>query len=133
MKFNCDCEWTEQPNQSGSVKGYNLTTECILCKTKREEANAVEAARVSEATRIANLPENKFDVIVFQTDLQNALPTLSNLNLRWEFGALNTYATNRDFEGLAWYVNMLYAGAVATEGDVAVIMSLLSKQGLILE
>ena len=74
----------------------------------------------------------RFDVNMFQTDLRNALPTLSNFNLRWEFGALNTYAQNRDFQGLLGYILLLQGGGVATQGDVDTIKSLITKQGIIL-
>jgi hypothetical protein len=90
---------------------------------------------------IVNLPDEYsqdyykdiFDVIRFQTDLAGLLPTLSDSKLRWEFAALNTYATNLDFPGLAWYINLLYAGGAATLADIEAVIALLKKQNVTLD
>jgi hypothetical protein len=74
----------------------------------------------------------RFDLVLFQTDLSNLLPSLSNPNLRWEFAALNTYATNKDFEGMAGYMDMLVGAGAALQTDDDAVIALLTKQGIVL-
>jgi len=69
---------------------------------------------------------------MFQTDLANILPSLSDPNLRWEFAALNTYATNKDFEGMAGYMDMLGAAGAAQQSDDDAVIALLTKQGIVI-
>jgi hypothetical protein len=72
-----------------------------------------------------------FDVLMFQTDLFGLLPALSNPDLRLEFGALNTFATNRDFAGMEQYLGFLMQIQVATQDDIDAVNALLTKQGII--
>ena len=75
---------------------------------------------------------NGFNVSLFQSDLFSILPSLSNFNLRLEFGALNTFATNKDFSGMSQYLGMLQNAGVATSDDVTAVKDLVNKQGVIL-
>ena len=75
---------------------------------------------------------SKFDIVLFQTDLANLLPSLSSPMLRWEFAALNTYAQNKDFEGMAGYLGMLVGAEAATQNDMDAVIALLTKQGIVL-
>jgi len=74
-----------------------------------------------------------FDVGLFQTDLRNALPQLSSFDIRWEFQFLDAYAVSREFENMAAFMNMLYAGGVATLSDIDIVTALLTKQGIVIQ
>lgn len=73
---------------------------------------------------------SEFDLVMFQSDLADLLPSLSDPNLRWEFAALNTYATNKDFEGMASYMDMLVSVGAAQQSDDDSVIALLTKQGI---
>lgn len=75
-----------------------------------------------------------FDLIEFQGDLEVAVVSgsFSNPALRSEFGALNTYAANDDFEGMISYMNWLVSIGAAIENDVTTVKTILSEQGVII-
>lgn len=112
-----------------------------------DEAKEVVAVSTRELTpqeiidisnSISSLPDeysqdylrSVFDLVLFQTDLADLLPSLSDPNLRWEFAALNTYATNKDFEGMAGYMDMLVSVGAAQQSDDDAVIALLTKQGI---
>jgi hypothetical protein len=49
--------WQELPNQTGTVKGSVLVTECEECKTKREQANADRAAKEAKALALKEVED----------------------------------------------------------------------------
>lgn len=51
--YDCDCEFSELTNEaSTAVKGYTLTSECDVCKAKREaQAQAKADADTQEEAR----------------------------------------------------------------------------------
>ena len=58
----CECVWQELPNQTGTVKGSVLVTECEECRAKREKQNADRQAADAEAKEkqeVETLIENK--------------------------------------------------------------------------
>lgn len=78
-------------------------------------------------------PVEEFDVKLFQDGLLAILPELSSFNLRLEFGALNTFAYNKDFAGMKQYMEALVANNIATADDYEQVSALLIAQGIDLE
>jgi len=120
------------------IKGFSYWPgDKIVAVSERDlTAQEINDLKVS----IAGLPDEYsqdhfrtfFDLVMFQTDLANILPSLSDPNLRWEFAALNTYATNKDFEGMAGYMDMLGAAGAAQQSDDDAVIALLTKQGIVI-
>ena len=54
-KFNCDCLYNEVGEGTGNVKGYELVSECDVCKARREADNAAREAekQVQEEKELA--------------------------------------------------------------------------------
>jgi len=77
-------------------------------------------------------PITAFDVLEFQTDVFSLLPSLSDPSLRLEFGALNTFATNKDFSGMQQYLGFLLQNGIATQDDVDAVLGCVTKQGIVL-
>jgi len=77
--------------------------------------------------------EKKFDLVKFQGDLFTHIAEYSNVNLRLEFGAINTFAQNKDFAGIKQYLQFLVSQQIATEGDYGIIAAALLTQGIYLE
>lgn len=75
-------------------------------------------------------PEQRFDLVKFQGDLFVHVSEYSNVNLRLEFAAINTFAQNKDFSGMKQYLQFLVSNAIATEGDYGIISSVLMTQGI---
>lgn len=74
-----------------------------------------------------------FDVERFQSELFDILPSgLSSIDLRLEFGALNTFAENKDFIGMVQYLNLLLGNGIATQNDVDTVSAIVTSQGIIL-
>lgn len=124
-----------------SLKTENIKGFSYWHSTK--EVIVVSDTEVDEYTlkiTISSLPDSysqtylrgAFDIVLFQTDLASLLPSLSNPNLRWEFAALNTYAQNKDFEGMTGYMDMLVLAGAALQSDDDAVVALLTKQGIIL-
>jgi hypothetical protein len=119
-----------------NIKGFSYwsdSKEVVVVSDTEVDVNALKVS-------VAALPDTysqeyyrgQFDLVMFQTDLASLLPTLSDINLRWEFAALNTYATNKDFEGMAGYMDMLVSGEVALQSDDDAVIALLTKQGIVI-
>lgn len=119
-----------------NIKGFSYwhdSKEVVVVSDTEVDAEALKVA-------VAALPDEysqeycrgAFDIVTFQTDLANLLPALSSPNLRWEFAALNTYATNKDFEGMAGYLTMLVGAEAATQNDMDAVIALLTKQGIVI-
>jgi hypothetical protein len=87
------------------------------------------AAEIAEEAR-KNSPEYNFDIVKFQGDLFVHVSEYSNVNLRLEFAAINTFAQNKDFSGMKQYLQFLVSNAIATEGDYGIISSVLMTQGI---
>jgi hypothetical protein len=120
--------------KTGNIKGF-----CYWIDTREMVVVSESSIDIgSIRTSIEALPDeysqahfiDAFDIVLFQTDLANLLPSLSNSNLRWEFAALNTYATNKDFEGMAGYMDMLVSAEAALQTDDDAVIALLTKQGI---
>jgi hypothetical protein len=77
-------------------------------------------------------PIDAFSVLEFQTDIFALLPALSDPSLRLEFGALNTFATNKDFAGMQQYLGFLLLNEIATQDDVDAVLGCVTKQGITL-
>ena len=125
--------------KSDTIKGFSfwLGQKIVAVTTRALTDQEIENLK----TAIQALPDEysqeyysqAFNLVLFQSDLAALLPTLSNPDLRWEFAALNTYATNKDFAGIAWYMNFLYAAGAATADDITAVNALLTKQGIIVD
>lgn len=122
--------------KDSNIKGFSYwhdSGEVVVVSDTAVDATSLKAA-------ISALPDeysqeyciSRFDIVEFQTDLANLLPSLSSPNLRWEFAALNTYATNKDFEGMAGYMDMLVSVGAAQQSDDDAVIALLTKQGIVL-
>ena len=72
----------------------------------------------------------RFDVKQFQSDLLLLLPIISNPELRLEFGALNSFALNRDFSGMKQYLQFLVDNGIAIQGDYDAVSEKLKEQGI---
>ena len=90
--------------------------------------------------QLASLPDTEvhdwvkeFSVEVFQSGLFSILGSLSNINLRLEFGALNTFATNKDFTGIKQYLGFLITNSIATTGDYDAVNEVTKYQHIDLE
>ena len=140
-----DIELTEKQFTNAStlsvdpVKGlsYWLADKKVVVVSERE----LTAQELSDLrTALLALPDEysqtnrraNFDLVAFQTSLASILPSLSSPNLRWEFAALNTYATNKDFEGMAGYMDMLVAIGAAQQSDDDAVVALLTAQGIVI-
>lgn len=76
---------------------------------------------------------NAFDIVQFQSELFDIVPSgLSTIDLRLEFGALNTYAYNKDFTGMTNYLNLLLSNSIATQDDVDAVSGIVTSQGVTL-
>lgn len=75
-------------------------------------------------------PEQRFDLIKFQGDLFVHVSEYSNVDLRLEFAALNTFAQNKDFVGMKQYLQFLVSKTLATDGDYGIIAAVLLTQGI---
>ena len=122
--------------KDSNIKGFSYwrdSGEVVVVSDTQVDETSLKAA-------ISGLPDeysqehcrNVFDIVMFQTDLATLLPSLSDPNLRWEFAALNTYATNKDFEGMAGYMDMLVSAGAAQQADDDSVIALLTKQGIVL-
>jgi hypothetical protein len=119
----------EMPNLEGGVDvDFPIPSEPLNYFT----FNGTELVRKEQSVIDGIKARINFNLVMFQGDLANALPSLSSPNLRWEFAALNTYATNKDFEGLAGYLGQLVALGAATQDDIDSVIFLLTKQGIVL-
>lgn len=125
--------------KSGIICGFSYHREddsVVVVSTRTLTAGEISSLRAD----LEALPDEytqeylirAFNVEDFQSDLLALMPTVSNVNLRLEYGALNTFATNRDFEGMQSYLDFLVENEIATPGDVAAVLELLTKQGIIL-
>lgn len=122
----CECIWQELPNQTGTVKGSVLVTECEECRVKREEANALAAAE-------ANNPEKLFSVESFQEALFGALMQgqFSSPAIRSEFAQVTAFVTGtKQFAMLKQYLGWLMSQAVITEADYGVVAAVLALQNI---
>ena len=124
--------------RSDVVKGFCLWEDEKLIATTTRELS--EQERSDLLASVNGLPNNysqehllgAFDVVMFQGDLMNLLPVISTPNLRLEFGAINTFASNKDFSGMQQYLGFLLQNQIATQGDVDAVLGCVSKQGIIL-
>jgi hypothetical protein len=127
LNYSPEGVWERFSYVGGEVIGVSETA---------PEQSDIDALKAQLALLPDTIPQrvyrNNFNLVSFQTDLANLLPTLSDINLRWEFAALNTYATNKDFEGMAGYMDMLVNGGVAVQADDDAVIALLIKQGIVL-
>lgn len=76
---------------------------------------------------------NSFDVVKFQSGLLSLVSGLSNINLRFEFAAINAFATNKDFQGIRDYLLFLIQNNIATEGDYNLVNEVLKTQSIDLD
>jgi len=53
----CECVWQELPNQTGTVKGSVLVTECEECRARREQQNADKAIADAEALKVKEVED----------------------------------------------------------------------------
>lgn len=115
---------------------YNYDTTMLVANTSRalsggEILNLKNAVIALPDTYSQEYYIAVFNVVKFQTDLADLLPSFSSIDLRWEFAALNAYATNKDFEGLRGYLETLKAAGVATQNDVDLVVGAVANQGVI--
>lgn len=132
-----DKQATQLPTlKSEVIKGFSFWQDKKIVLVSTRELTSQEIIDLKAS--ILSLPDeysqdyyiSRFNLVMFQTDLADLLPSLSSPDLRWEFAALNTYATNKDFEGLAGYINMLVSAGAATQTDADAVIALLTKQGI---
>lgn len=100
--------------------------------TQVEVANQ-EALDFIEVYHKPLTPEQSFNVETFQTGLFGIIAQLSDPSLRWDFGALNAFSTNKDFSGMKQYLNDLIAAGAAVQGDYDAVNGVLKNQSVDLD
>lgn len=123
--------------KSDVIRGFSFWDDGSIVVVSTRVLSSGEIASLK--ADLASLPDEytqeyyilNFDVQMFQSDLFSILGTLSNPDLRFEFGALNTFATNKDFTGMEQYLGFLVSVSAATQADVDAVNTLIVKQGVV--
>lgn len=101
-----------------------------VCPYEVKDGSVVSrtSAQMDELNKAAI--EAGFDPEQFAHRLFEILPTLSNFNLRLEFGAVKEFSVRRNFSGLKSYLQLLVSNAVATQADIDDVTALALEQGI---
>jgi hypothetical protein len=119
-------------------KGFSFSSAGVIgvsdvSPTDQQILDAVSWLVNQPTEKSQDLAKDQFDVLIFQSGLLGLLPVISNIGLRLEFGALNTFAQNKDFDGISQYLGFLEANGIATSEDVAYVKAVVAEQGVILQ
>lgn len=129
----CDCVWQELPNQTGTVKGSVLVTECDPCKAAREAAASADA----EAYAFEHSVYKLFDYTLFEGRIIQVMPQprwfqLSLLGIHYTMQRLIEYPGRSidNFTRFKGYIDGLLAQAVLTADEVKTIVDLFAEQNV---